>query len=343
MPDAVLRKVSDVFAALRSVLLSRYAAWPSLCKGIRFCDFVISRSGAYRFIEFELSNICNARCVFCPYPDMLKSGKKFMHMSRENLERDMAYMRYLRPGLISFTPTTGDTLLHPQWDVYMQDVLKLDNIKRAMMYTNAIELGPENIEKFRQILCSAEGGKLTQICFSLGGPDAAAYRELYQVDRFDEVRSNIAALMTMLSENQLYPGVYVQVKLAHGRDMSLETARRLFNPAAYPFAYYSFSKSYFSNDAYTRNALVDYRSAGYKQQKSACAYLGKTRFAADGGIWADGCVISELPGDSSLRLGDNTMPLSAIEENRQDLIKRWEKQGDIPLPCRGCTMYRPRD
>lgn len=255
----------------------------------------------------------------------------------------MAYMGSFKPGLISFTPTTGDTLLHPEWNVYMQDVLKLGSIKRAMMYTNAIELGPENIEKFRQMLCSPGGGKLIQICFSLGGPDAAAYRELYQVDRFDEVRSNIAAFMAMLTENKLYPGVYVQVKLAHGREMSEEAARRLFNPAAYPFAYYSFSKSYFSNDAYTRNALIDYRAAGFQEQKRACAYLGKTRFAADGGIWADGCVISELPGDSSLRLGDNTMPVSVIEERRKDLIGRWEKQDDIPLPCRGCTMYRPRD
>jgi hypothetical protein len=77
-------------------------------------------------------------------------------------------------------------------------------------------------------------------------------------------------------------------------------------------------------------------------KKHACAYLNKTRFAADGGVWADGCVISEMPGDSSLKLGHVDDTLNAIEESRRKIIEDWEHRQIIPKPCQGCTVYRCR-
>ncbi|MCC6818962.1 MAG: radical SAM protein, partial [Bacteroidia bacterium] len=109
----------------------------------KFFDFVIVRTNGNRFIEFELSNICNARCVFCPYPEMLRTDKKFMHMKHETLMHIKEDLVRFKGALVSFTPTTGDTLLHPEWYTYMAEILNETSIGRATMFTNAIELDSE--------------------------------------------------------------------------------------------------------------------------------------------------------------------------------------------------------
>jgi hypothetical protein len=93
--------------------------------------------------------------------------------------------------------------------------------------------------------------------------------------------------------------------------------------------------------------LTRYKEIAYKadtcDKQDPCSYVRKTRFAADGGIWADGCVVSELPGDSSLKLGTVDDSWEKIESNRKKIIDLWKNQRTIPYPCQKCTMYRNDD
>ncbi|MCC6818360.1 MAG: hypothetical protein IT245_05680, partial [Bacteroidia bacterium] len=205
-----------------------------------------------------------------------------------------------------------------------------------------IELDSERIEHLIQLLKSEKGYKFSQLYFSLGGYDQATYKSLYQVDRFDKVRSNIQLLMSRLKKEQLPLGIHFHIKLDKGTAPDIEKAMAVYNKEAYPFVYISHSVAFFSNDGYQRNALINYIPNESESKLKACAYLNKTRFAADGAIWADGCVISEMPGDSSLKLGDIQDSFETIEKNRFKLINDWELKGEIPKPCRGCTMYRER-
>lgn len=333
-------KVSAIFTRIRLYLSRHYPRYPWLRLWLSACNFVIVRTNGDRFIEFELSNICNARCVFCPYPDMLKSEKKFTHMQADTFEKVKQMMPSFNGVLVSFTPTTGDTLLHPEWDRYMKEILDLKSVNRATMFTNAIELDADACKRLLAVIDADKNGKMSQLYFSVGGYDAATYRALYQVDRFEKVVANIRQFIALLHEKGQSIGVHIHIKLTTGTEEDLEKANQLFNPGAYPFVYFSHSHQYFSNDAYKRNALLDYYPSETMDTSSACAYLKKTRFAADGGVWADGCVISEMPGDSSLRLGNVDSNLNEIEHERNRIIRAWEQDGVKPLPCRGCTMYR---
>ncbi|MCC7298094.1 MAG: radical SAM protein [Bacteroidia bacterium] len=309
---------------------------------LRLCDFVITRCNGNHFIEYELSNICNAQCVFCPYPDMLRTDKKFMNMPMDVMQKNINKFSHFKSAMLSFTPTTGDTLLHPEWDEYIAMALESKYVHRGTMFTNAIKLDAENRDKFIALLQSKNGHKLSEIYFSTGGPDAATYKALYKVDRYDLVAGNIAAFLKQLKDNRLSMGIHIHIKLPKEQVMAEQLAKDTFNPHGYPFVYFSQSNVYYSNEVYTRNALITYRPDGAKTKAKACAYLQKTRFAADGNIWADGCVISEMPNDSSLLLGDMEMPWSEIEINRTNIIKNWEERQEIPLPCRACTVYSPR-
>lgn len=342
MPELFLQLIAGLFSGIKRKAAVYWKKRRRFKSVIRFCDFVISRCNGNRFIEFELSNICNARCVFCPYPDMLKSEKKFMHMSEDVLSGNVLKLSHFGSALISITPTTGDTLLHPEWDKAIGKLLDSPHIARATMFTNAIRLDEENRQNFLKLLLSANGHKLSEIYFSVGGLDADTYKAMYKVDRFEIVCENIALFLKLLSENGLAAGVHLHIKMPAETKADMNKAAALMNPYYYPFVYYSASNLYYSNDRYTRNALVEYRTDVVPDKRKACAYLQKTRFAADGSIWADGCVISEMPGDSSLKLGGFEDSWEAIEKNRENLIVQWEKEGSIPAPCQGCTVYRAR-
>lgn len=335
-------KLRGFFVRLRNMITGSSLLNRRMKVAVRFFDFIIVRSFGNRFIEFELSNICNARCVFCPYPDMLKSGKQFMHMNESTFGRSLSVFRNFEKVLISVTPTTGDTLLHPEWDRCIREILNHPKVELLTMFTNAIALDDENRKKMIALLESENGKKLSQIFFSVGGPDAASYKEIYRVDRFDVIRGNIGSFLSELKERNLHPGVHLHARL--GKDVRMEKGQMqaVFNPAGYPYVYPSSSSLYHSNDAYKRNALIGYREKKGQDMKKACAYLMKTRFAADGSIWADGCVISELPGDSSLKLGTVDAGWETIESSRNNILENWESGRELPLPCRGCTMYRPR-
>lgn len=340
-PDSRLEKVRSYVSMLRNLFARIYLQTGLSASLIRLCDFIAVRSFGNRFIEFELSNICNARCVFCPYPDMLKSGKEFTHMNLSVFESSLSKFHHFGKVLVSVTPTTGDTLLHPEWEVCIGEILNHPRVEMVTMFTNAIALDEQNRTKITSLLKSRNGRKLSQIFFSVGGPDAASYKEIYRVDRFDMIKSNISDLLSDLKQMKLFPGIHLHARLGKDAVMDDRLMMSLFNPAGYPFVYTSASSLYYSNDAYKRNALIGYREREQHDTGQPCAYLFKTRFAADGSIWADGCVISELPGDSSLRLGSKEDSWETIEKNRKKLLDDWEYGNELPLPCRGCTMYRP--
>ncbi len=334
-----VRRTSLFFSKFKARLSANYSQQKWKIKLIRLCDFIIVRSNGFQFIEFELTNICNAQCIFCPYPDMLRTEKKFMNMSDELLAQNIKKMSHFKNALISFTPTTGDTLLHPEWNHYIEKIMQTSAIKQATFFTNAIKLDASNQDKLIALLKRDKAHKMSQLYFSIGGLNAADYKTLYKVDRFELVVDQINSLLKLLKENHLSVGIHLHLKMLRAGDFEMGKAMALMNQCGYPFLYISHSHLYYSNDGYNRNAQIGYYQPTDEKKKKACSYLYKTRFAADGSVWADGCVISEMPNDSSLKLGDAEISWDEIENARTALINQWEVEGNIPKPCIGCTVY----
>jgi wyosine [tRNA(Phe)-imidazoG37] synthetase (radical SAM superfamily) len=333
------RRVSLFFSKIKTKASASFTHHKWKIQLIRLCDFIIVRTNGFKFIEFELTNICNAQCIFCPYPDMLRTEKKFMNMSDALLAQNIEKLKHFKNALISFTPTTGDTLLHPEWDNFIEKIMQTPSVRQATFFTNAIKLDETNQNKLVQLLKRDGNGKMLQLYFSIGGLNAADYKTLYKVDRFELVVNQINAFLKLLKENNLTVGIHLHLKMLRAGDFEMGKAMALLNQPNYPFVYISHSHLYYSNDGYNRNAQIGYYKPTEIEKKKACSYLYKTRFAADGSVWADGCVISEMPNDSSLKLGSAEDSWDAIENARTTLINQWEQEGIVPKPCIGCTVY----
>ncbi|MDJ0677037.1 MAG: glycosyltransferase [Calothrix sp. MO_167.B42] len=137
-------------------------------------------------LHIEGTNTCNAKCVFCAYPQM-ERVKETMPM--EEFQRIIDEYVAMGGKYVSLTPIVGDPFI----DSYFFDRLKyLDNIpeiKGFYFYTNGILMKP----KVSQQLLSY-GDKLS-IYVSWGGFDRETYKSTMGVDYFELVRQNIEAFI----------------------------------------------------------------------------------------------------------------------------------------------------
>jgi wyosine [tRNA(Phe)-imidazoG37] synthetase (radical SAM superfamily) len=306
---------------------------------LRYFNKALVRRFGNKFVEYEVTNICNARCIFCPYPDFLKTDKKFLRMDDDNFDKSMQMLEDLDYSLISFTPTTGDTLLHPNWDKMMARATELKSIEQITLYSNAIIMDENCREKFITLLKEDKQEKIFSLMFSVGGMDRETYKQMFQVDKFDSVVENVNELQKRLKEEGLTVGLCVKLRIPEKHNFDDEQAKSLFNKYNYPFTTIDGSKYFELSDNLKKFETLKYHE-NKPTPKKACSYLQKTRVAADGGVWADGCVMSEIPNDESLKLGHVSDHWEGIEDKRKEIISNWENKGEIPSPCQGCTAYR---
>jgi|GEM_PF-947100 len=302
-------------------------------------DYVLVRSFGSHFIEFEISSACNARCIFCLYPDIVKSGKRLKNMDKETFDLAIEKIEKSNYSLISFTPTTGDIFMNKEWDYFVEQMLYVNKMKQIFFYSNAILLHEENQDKLIDILKKDKKKKLFALLFSVGGTDRETYNEMFGVDKFDIVVENINQLQEKLKKQNIIVQIGLEFRLPKTKKLDYKLAQQLFNKVGYDFCSIEVLYKYMNNNAIPKLNNLDYMKE-VEAPKRACTYLHKTRYAADGGVWADGCMISEMPGDTSLKLGSVKDTSTMIEQKRAAIIENWENQNEIPTPCQGCSFYR---
>lgn len=306
---------------------------------IKKIDYILVRTFGSHFIEFEISSACNARCIFCLYPDIVKSGKRLKNMDKETFKLAIKKIEQSKYSLISFTPTTGDIFMNKEWDYFVEQMLYVKKIKQIFFYSNAILLNEKNQDKLIGILKKDNKKKLFALLFSVGGTDRETYKEMFGVDKYIDVVKNINQLQKKLKEQNIIVQVGLEFRLPKRQKLDYKLAYEIFNQSNYDFCSIEVLYKYMNNDAIPKLDNLDYMKE-IKSPERACTYLHKTRYAADGGVWADGCMISEMPGDTSLKLGTVDDTDFQIEKNRSLIIENWEKHQKIPAPCQGCSFYR---
>ncbi len=308
-------------------------------KLIHFIDYILVRSFGSHFIEFEISSACNARCIFCLYPDIIKSGKRLKNMDKETFAKAVEKIEQSNYSLISFTPTTGDIFMNKEWEYFVEQMLYVSKIKQIFFYSNAILLNDSNQDKLIEILKKDKKKKIFALLFSLGGLDRETYNIMFGVDKFNEVLENINQFQKKLKDQNILVRVSLEFRLPKNHKLDFEKAHQMFNQHNYDFCSIEVLYKYMNNDAIPKLDNLEYMDE-VKNPTRACTYLYKTRYAADGGVWADGCMISEMPDDNSLQLGTVDDSMKNLEENRQKIIYNWEQKHELPKPCQGCSFYR---
>jgi len=279
----------------------------------------------------EGTNICNAECVFCAYPDMVRP-KKVMPM--ELFTSVVDQYAALGGREVDLTPIVGDPFADGKLFERLDAVAAHPGIRRFHFFTNAIGMRPELGEK---LLAYAPRLK---VYISFGGFDRETYRKVFGVDKFDVVVANVRALIAAKRRTGEALGVQVNLRTPRGNnagefwDELLAAKREGLIDVTWMAAYDSWAGQI--TDEELKAAGLQPRAMPVKN--GAChRLLTSPVVLADGRVNACACRDVE----ASLIIGDVTKrPLAEILGGPElyDLVER-HARGDLPDVCRRCTYY----
>ncbi len=139
-----------------------------------------------RGLHVEGTNICNAACVFCAYPQM---ERRKQTMSMEDFARIVEEYVAMGGKHVSLTPIVGDPFvdkhLFERLDLLMAD----KRVSGISFYTNAILMTREKSERLMRY-----ASKL-HVHVSWGGFDAHTWNEIMGVNKFEPARDAVLAFL----------------------------------------------------------------------------------------------------------------------------------------------------
>lgn len=284
-----------------------------------------------RGLHVEGTNICNARCVFCAYPQM---ERRKQTMSMEDFERVVA--EYLEMGgrHVSLTPIVGDPFVDKHVFERLDYLMGLERVSGISFYTNAILMTADRSER---LMGYAE--KL-HVHVSWGGFERETWNTIMGVEKFEEARDAVLDFIAIKRRS----GSRIPFTLALRCPDSactgelwetLEAARRegLVEIAGMPD--YDSWAGMIAPEALHAVGLEP-RKMPYK--RGACELLfTKPVVLASGEVNACACRDVE----AELIVGDiHEQPLSEIWAGPGiDEIIESHERGDYPDVCRRCTYF----
>lgn len=283
----------------------------------------------------ELSNICNAKCVFCPYPQIAESDKKLQNMSEERFAASLKKAVELGYNRLAFTPTTGELFANKRWAEYIAVALQDERVKSLYFYSNAILLTDENIQK---ILSLPNAQKIEKLYFSVGGMEAETYKNMFGVDKFKVVARNINALCEKLKNAGSDLKVNCELRLPKHDKATRRAVEKTFNKAGYANFYPNIVRVFDPIGGLINENDLEYLPE-ITDKTAPCYRLNDIRFDANGNIWMCGCVVSERPGESSLLIGSLEDTNDYIQQKKQAVFANW-RMGEPPSACKPCRVYK---
>lgn len=279
----------------------------------------------------EGTNICNARCVFCAYPQM-KRPKTAMPM--ETFRRIVEEYLTLGRGEVDLTPIVGDPFVDRHLFERLDFLAAQPRVTGYHFYTNAILMKPDIIERL-----VAHDERFAIFC-SFGGFDRETYRTMMGVDKFEEAVTNIRGLIDAKQRARSRICVQVNLRVPKGRTSGEFWEYLLSKKAAGLISMDAVNEFDNWGGAISTQALAQAGLAA----KPAPAHAGPCRRLLTGPmVLADGrvnaCCCRDI--EATLIVGDaRTEPLAKILSGAplQGLLER-HTRGDFPQACRECTRY----
>jgi radical SAM protein with 4Fe4S-binding SPASM domain len=288
-----------------------------------------------RGLHVEGTNICNARCVFCAYPQM---ERRKQTMSMPDFVRVVDQYLAMGGHHVSLTPIVGDPFVDKHLFERLDHLMALEAVTGISFYTNAILMTRERSERLM-----AYASKL-HVHVSWGGFDRETWNRVMGVEKFEAARDAVLDFLEV-QERALARG---------GRKLRFTLALRC-PPRSCSGELWEKIRGCRERGLVEVAALDDYDSwagkipaeeleaAGLTPRKmpykrGACELLfTKPVVLADGRVNACACRDVE----AELIVGNvHEKPLSEIwaGDAITDLIERHER-GDYPDVCRRCTYF----
>ena len=279
----------------------------------------------------EGTNICNAECVFCAYPEMARP-KKIMPMDlyRRLVDQYCA----MGGGEVDVTPIVGDPFADAALFERLDYLAAKPKIKRFHFYTNGIAMRPglgDRLLGYGARLC---------VNVSYGGFDRETYKKVMGVDKFDAVWPNLKHLIERKAAMASGLAIAVNLRTPESNNKGelfeyfKDCKRRGLIELTWMGAYDSWSGHI--ADEELRDAGLVPRSNPVKN--GPCHRLLTTPVVlADGRVNACGCRDTEatlIIGDLNKKTLEEVLSGPAL----RDLIDA-HARGDFPEACRKCTYY----
>ena len=137
-------------------------------------------------LDIEATNICNAACVFCAYPQMERQKTT---MTMELFCRVVTDYLDMGGHRIDLTPVVGDCFVDRHLQERLTWLFHEPRVHEILIITNAIKMSDARCE---QLLAFGEKVKLN---ISWGGFDSESYKTYMGVGRFDQVNRNVTNLV----------------------------------------------------------------------------------------------------------------------------------------------------
>ena len=138
-------------------------------------------------LYFEVTNICNAKCIFCAYP-LIKHKTGVMKF--KTFKKAIDEWAKLGGKVVSFTPTVGDPLLDPGLLDKIKYAAKLKGIEKIYFYTNGILLNTNNL--YRKLVDSG----IHEIHISITEFSKHIYEKVHGVKLYEEVVEGVYNLLS---------------------------------------------------------------------------------------------------------------------------------------------------
>lgn len=294
----------------------------------RFCRMGIRPKAVF----IEVANICNARCVFCAYPDMERQKNTMsLPLFKKCIEECLAV------GIteVDLTPIVGDPFVDSGIFDKLDYLSRAPGITRFHFYTNAILLSSAYADRL-----AAYDARFWIFC-SFGGFDRETYRGIMGVDKFEEATVNIRYLI----ERKLQTGsgirICVSLRVPRGSERG---------------EFWEYLKDKQSRGAIEISSVEEFDNWGGRIPDSRLLAAGLVpkappnhrgvcrRLLTGPVILADGrvnaCCCRDV--EATLIIGDVTreslMDILAGQKLR-GILRRLEK-GDFPEICEKCTKYQ---
>ena len=303
------------YALMRSAVVARVhpvRAWPNT-------------------LVIEGTNICNARCAFCAYPQMKRPKATMpMELFRSAVDQYLA----LGEAEVDLTPIAGEPLV----DAHL--IERLDYLHghparpRFHFHTNAILLKPEVSQKLLSY-----GGRFRLFC-SLAACDRESYRKAIGADQFDEVLANLRWLFEAKIRTGSAIGIQMCLRTAAGAPQGdfwdfLQRMRDCGVVTLETISHFDNWGGLISEEELRRAGRLP--MAAPRHHGPCHRLLTGPVVLADGRVAA--CCCRDL--EASLIIGDvKTQPLRDILSGPE--LKGYlarQARGDFPEVCRACTRY----
>ncbi|MEQ1895758.1 MAG: radical SAM/SPASM domain-containing protein [Vicinamibacterales bacterium] len=283
-------------------------------------------------LHLELTNLCNANCVFCPYQ---YQERAIEFMSDEVLLKAAGDFVKSGGGSVGLTPVVGDALIHPKFVEYVRTLRSMSRIDRLFVTTNAILVDKHGVD---EILDSG----LTSVTISTAGFDKAMYERVYRSHSYERMRNNVLALVRRNAER----GSPVHISIGLRPDRPLDQVMR--DPDFQPILEYQptidFTWSFTSaGGRVTREALpAAMRLRRVESRREACVQLYNGPIVLPNGtVMACSCVASM---DAAKDLGIGNVMTRDLREIWIDggvaALRGSFADGLLNPTCAGCDMYR---